>query len=54
MAPDDKRHRYNQLHRCVHPAFGMWADRTDIVSSVDLADELRRKIEERSDGQSID
>ena len=38
----------------VHPAFGMWADRTDIVSSVDLADELRHKIEERSDGQSID
>ncbi len=38
----------------VHPAFGMWADQTDIVSSAELADELRRKIEERGDGQSID
>jgi hypothetical protein len=35
----------------VHPAFGIWVDRTDIVSTIDLADELRRKIEERGDGR---
>jgi len=36
-----------------HPAFGLWADRTDIDSSVDYAQRLRKAIENRRDGQPI-
>lgn len=33
-----------------HPAFGLWADRTDIQDSARFAQQLRRAIEERRDG----
>jgi hypothetical protein len=33
-----------------HPAFGLWADRTDIQDSAAFAHQLRRTIEERRDG----
>lgn len=32
-----------------HPAFGMWAQRSDIADSADYAATLRRSIERRSD-----
>lgn len=37
-----------------HPAFGLWAYRTDIDSSIDYAQKLRKAIENRQDGQPID
>lgn len=33
-----------------HPAFGIWADRTDIQDSAAFAQQLRRMIEGRRDG----
>ncbi|PKO23153.1 MAG: hypothetical protein CVU38_05530 [Chloroflexi bacterium HGW-Chloroflexi-1] len=33
-----------------HPAFGLWADRTDIQDSAAFAQQLRRTIEGRRDG----
>ncbi len=33
-----------------HPAFGLWADRTDIQDPAAFAQQLRRTIEERRDG----
>jgi len=32
-----------------HPAFGIWADRVSEGSSVELAEDLRKKIESRAD-----
>jgi hypothetical protein len=32
-----------------HPAFGLWADRSDISSTVEHAGKLRRDVEERKD-----
>ena len=32
-----------------HPAFGLWADRTNIQDSVVFTQQLRRRIEERRD-----
>jgi hypothetical protein len=34
----------------VHPAFGLWANRSDLRDPVEFAQQLRRKIEERRDG----
>ncbi len=33
-----------------HPAFGIWAGRTDIADAVSFATELRRRMEMRADG----
>ena len=33
-----------------HPAFGIWAERTDIADTVSFAMELRRRVEMRADG----
>lgn len=35
-----------------HPAFGIWAKRTDIGDTVSFATELRRRLETRADGNS--
>ena len=32
-----------------HPAFGMWANRTDIGDTIEFAQALRRSVEERRD-----
>jgi hypothetical protein len=37
--------------KITHPAFGMWADRKEIVDSSQYAAELRRKIENRQDAR---
>ena len=37
-----------------HPAFGLWADRQDIVDTAQYANILRQGIEERRDAQSSD
>lgn len=34
-----------------HPAFGMWAKRTDISDAEEYAAELRRRVEQRADGK---
>jgi hypothetical protein len=34
-----------------HPAFGIWADRTDIADTVSYAADIRRQVEMRSDAQ---
>ncbi|MFH1375128.1 MAG: hypothetical protein ABII13_00065 [Patescibacteria group bacterium] len=33
-----------------HPAFGIWAERTDIADTVSFATEIRRRVEMRADG----
>lgn len=37
--------------KVVHPGFGVWAKRKDIISTEAYAAELRRKIENREDGR---
>jgi hypothetical protein len=37
--------------KITHPAFGMWADRKEIVDSAQYAAELRRKVETRQDAR---
>jgi|GEM_PF-983189 len=44
QTPKRRAHR-----KIAHPAFGMWANRKDIVNSAHYAAELRRKIETRQD-----
>ncbi len=36
-----------------HPAFGLWADRTDIPDSWAYAVSLRQRIETRHDGEAL-
>jgi len=43
--------RRRARRKIAHPAFGMWADRKDIVDSAHYAAELRRKIETRQDAR---
>ncbi len=35
--------------KTAHPAFGLWAKRSDLIDSADYAAQLRRKIEQRTD-----
>lgn len=44
--PTKRRSRRNGAH----PAFGIWAKRTDITDSASFATQLRRLVETRSDG----
>ncbi len=37
-----------------HPAFGIWADRTDIADSASFGQELRDRLEERRDSWDVD
>jgi hypothetical protein len=36
--------------KSTHPAFGIWANRSDISDAAEFAAELRRRIESRTDG----
>ena len=47
-APEVRRSAYKKTS---HPAFGMWAQRKDIMDSADYAARLRRNIESRKDGK---
>jgi hypothetical protein len=42
-----KRHARS---RNAHPAFGIWARRSDIADSASFATQLRQRVENRSDG----
>ena len=35
--------------KTAHPAFGLWAARTDLIDSADYAAQLRQQIEQRAD-----
>jgi len=35
-----------------HPAFGIWAKRADLTNSITFANELRHRIEMRTDGKA--
>lgn len=48
--PRPKR-RTTRSAQLQHPAFGLWANRTDISDAATFAAELRRRLESRADGE---
>jgi hypothetical protein len=46
-----KKIRKRARRKVVHPAFGLWTNRTDINGSQKLAMELRRNLEKRADNK---
>ncbi len=38
--------------RAAHPAFGLWARRTDLIDSAEYAAQLRQKVEQRTNGNN--
>ncbi|MBM4044684.1 MAG: hypothetical protein FJ279_06180 [Planctomycetes bacterium] len=50
----DKPARRRARRRQAHPAFGIWAKRTDITDSAAFAARLRRRLETRTDGNHRD
>jgi hypothetical protein len=46
-----KAPRHRPRHKEIHPAFGIWADRTDIIDSARFAAQLRHRIQNRKDAR---
>ncbi len=46
-----KAPRRRARHKEAHPAFGIWADRTDITDSALFAAHLRQQIQNRTDAR---